>query len=563
MELAETANIITLGRPITLNYDKATKVMSFTAGAGLELVRFARDVEVVWNKNIVGDIRNFFGDTCGAKKAYERAERRRSPKYLRTMEEANMYLGELKKLLDILADARIDQNANLTTSKVMKVQFTCDGLKSSGGTQYEKCTVNTDLNFLLNSKSVAKLIPSGEGSTSEQSILELLDQNFIISLGPDCEHDRCQYSNPGLGMTAYFIPNQEKEDMYLNFNNVRVFSAPSISTKQDKIVRARAQDGKYYEHSLSSISGSSDGKSINYAQINRLANNPSCTTQLRSACSGVSNIGEFCSQTAGAMLKPQCCGLCQVYNEHASETSQSIASMVDSSRFIDYHIATCFKGQSPGIEINGQVNSEYQARCGANLVSLDGVFLKNGESTFIEDEAETGPFFAAGDLEKDSISNPKEGTIFDDKEAVLETGPMKGVAFRAGKRMDGVFRYLSDNSVIYNGGICGNSPEENPGLSYMLKDNEYFTKLTTCYCKKPYGAVRVTRLCGVRFTTNQNNQLSINMGQGSQYDYSRNTCYDFSKEGSAIVALHGMYKDGGEMTYLAPYYASHVLSITN
>ena len=96
----------------------------------------------------------------------------------------------------------------------------------------------------------------------------------------------------------------------------------------------------------------------------------------------------------------------------------------------------------------------------------------------------------------------------------------------------------------------------------MLKDNEYFTKLTTCYCKKPYGAVRVTRLCGVRFTTNQNNQLSINMGQGSQYDYSRNTCYDFSKEGSAIVALHGMYKDGGEMTYLAPYYAS-MSSINN
>ena len=47
-------------------------------------------------------------------------------------------------------------------------------------------------------------------------------------------------------MTAYFIPNQEKEDMYLNFNNVHVFSAPNISTKQDKIVRARAQDGKYY-----------------------------------------------------------------------------------------------------------------------------------------------------------------------------------------------------------------------------------------------------------------------------------------------------------------------------
>ena len=133
--------------------------MSFTAGAGLELVRFARDVEVVWNKNIVGDIRNFFGD-IGARKLTKEL-RRRSPKYLRTMEEANMYLGELK-LLDILADTRINQNANLTTSKVMKVQFTCDSLKSSGGTQYEKCTVNADLNFLLNSKSVAKLIPSGE-----------------------------------------------------------------------------------------------------------------------------------------------------------------------------------------------------------------------------------------------------------------------------------------------------------------------------------------------------------------------------------------------------------------
>ena len=354
MELAETANIITLGRPITLNYDKATKVMSFTAGAGLELVRFARDVEVVWNKNIVGDIRNFFGDTCGAKKAYERAERRRSPKYLRTMEEANMYLGELKKLLDILADA-YDQNANLTTSKVMKVQFTCDGLKSSGGTQYEKCTVNTDLNFLLNSKSVAKLIPSGEGSTSEQSILELLDQNFIISLGPDCEHDRCQYSNPGLGMTAYFIPNQEKEDMYLNFNNVRVFSAPSISTKQDKIVRARAQDGKYYEHSLSSISGSSDGKSIKYAQINRLANNPSCTTQLRSACSGVSNIGEFCSQTAGAMLKRNAVVyvryIMSMLLRHLKVSLLWLIAL-DLLTITSLHV----KGQSPGIEINGQIN---------------------------------------------------------------------------------------------------------------------------------------------------------------------------------------------------------------
>ena len=160
-------------------------------------------------------------------------------------------------------------------------------------------------------------------------------------------------------------------------------------------------------------------------------------------------------------------------------------------------------------------------------------------------------------MEEVNSENPKPGTKFKDKEFIEVSGPISGLGFRAGKRVDGVYRYLANGDTLFNGGdVCGTSPNENPRLAYQLKSDEYFKKATICYCKKPIGAARVTRLCGAKFITNQNNFLSVNMGDGGQYNYSGSDCKVFEKEGKFIVGVHGMYKEGEEMTYLAPYFAS-------
>ena len=131
LQIAEKSRLITAGKPLVLDYNALTNVLSFTVGqAGLEIVKFARDAEVVWHKNIVGNTRAFFGDLCGAKKAYARAERRKNPKYLQDVEQASLLIKELKGLLDILNKGRIDRNHNLTKSTVMEVSFKCDSLDS-------------------------------------------------------------------------------------------------------------------------------------------------------------------------------------------------------------------------------------------------------------------------------------------------------------------------------------------------------------------------------------------------------------------------------------------------
>ena len=100
-----------------------------------------------------------------------------------------------------------------------------------------------------------------------------------------------------------------------------------------------------------------------------------------------------------------------------------------------------------------------------------------------------------------------------------------------------------------------------PNLAYKLKEGEFFKTARICYCKKPVGLARVTRLCGAKFTTTLGNFVSVNMGDSGQYDYSSSTkdCSNIGEEGKLIVGLTGMYKSGGEMTYLGAYLASERL----
>ena len=466
-----------------------------------------------------------------------------------------MYIKELRDLLQILNKGRIDASNQFTRSTKMRVQFSC-GQNSGEQGSYQKCSISTDLNFILNSSSFAKKL-AGNGSSPEvSSILSSLDSNFIISLGPECESSSCRYSQRGLGMDAYFMPSVGKEDMYLHFNNVRIFTSPQVATSQDIQVTARAQNGQSFNHSLSQISGMHDRVSIDYKKINKLAQSDACTKEKSNACEGIGNIGGFCSQIGGAMLKPQCCGICAVANQYS--VADTIEGKVSKEQFVNYHLETCFKNNRPSIQVAGKT---YRASCGSSFVTVDGVLLKNSEPTAIE-EGGVEPFFSAGDLEKGSLDNPKQGTVFDDRETVEVNGPMTGIAFRAGKRIDAVYRYHRDGSVKFNGGICGNSFEEDPSLKYELRKDEYFTKATLCYCKKPFGAIRVTRLCGARFDTNQTGgqrlPFAVNMdasNANSGYTKGKATCHTYEKPGKAIVGLHGMYREGEEVTYLAPYFA--------
>ena len=53
------------------------------------------------------------------------------------------------------------------------------------------------------------------------------------------------------------------------------------------------------------------------------------------------NIGGFCSQIGGAMLKPQCCGICAVANQYS--VADTIEGKVSKEQFVNYHLETCFK----------------------------------------------------------------------------------------------------------------------------------------------------------------------------------------------------------------------------
>ena len=346
--------------------------------AGLEIVKFARDAKVVWHKNIVGNTRAFFGDLCGAKKAYARAERRKNPKYLQDVEQASLLIKELKGLLDILNKGRIDRNHNLTKSTVMEVSFKCDSLDGKIG---QKCSVTTNLNFLINSSSFSSIIPAGEGSEAQASILSLLDSNFIVSLGSDCDINGCKYAQQGLGMDAYFIESADQEDMYLDFKKVNIYTPPSVNSNTDTQVTITAIDGTRTTHSLARLSGNTSGNNINYHNFKNLAESAACKKTDKSACNAISDYQATCQQAGGAILYPACCGTCKVFEQY--KNGISVSNLISKNKYVDYHIASCFKGQKPTFSANGK---SYSASCGTNLVSVDGILLKFGEPSSVEEK---------------------------------------------------------------------------------------------------------------------------------------------------------------------------------
>ena len=337
LDLAGKANIITGNQPISLNYNATTNLLSFTVGtAGIKILEFASKAEVVWHKNIVGNTRMLFGDVCGAKKAYAIAERRRNPGYLRAANELADAIAKIQDLLKVLSRARIGSNNEFTTSSTMKLSLSCNDY-SEGGSKAKKCKLMTDLNFLMNSASLSSLLPT---DTLGADIISLLKGNFIVSLGPKCNSNGCSYSASGLGFDAYFLPSAGKEDMHLAFNNVRIYTPPTVTTNEDVIVTAVANNGRSYQHSLSLLSGSSSRSHINYSRITELANSDFCGAKANS-CDAISgDMDRTCKETAAALMFAKCCGICKVFEDNSSPAT--IAESISPDQYVSYHHATCF-----------------------------------------------------------------------------------------------------------------------------------------------------------------------------------------------------------------------------
>ena len=147
MQIAEKANILTQNKPLVLDYNVLTNALTFSiSGVAQPLVQFSAKAEVFWHKNVVGDTKKFFGDHCGAKKAYATADRRRNPDYLKKVNDAAMYIKELRDLLQILNKGRIDASNQFTRSTKMRVQFSC-GQNSGEQGSYQKMLHKYRLKF--------------------------------------------------------------------------------------------------------------------------------------------------------------------------------------------------------------------------------------------------------------------------------------------------------------------------------------------------------------------------------------------------------------------------------